>query len=138
MTVREATALGITRLMHELYAECLSDPVGHALVVGGGIYKFRVAFVRQYGWLFANNRGPADDLANIMFQRVTRAWRRQYPGIRPKTFLDAVEVPTPPTQAEIDAAWVHEIASSDEAMQRHYEGSARTRTGPDVMSKRFD
>ncbi len=57
-------------------------------------------------------------------------------------FLDAVHIPKPLSdkeqQEEIDNAWELEIAGSEDAMRKFYEGSARVRKGKDLVAKAVD
>ena len=113
--------------------QILGNPILHAEVVAGGPHDFRYAMSRELGPFFAKHRAPCDELANIVFRFFQVQWRQRHPGVSPERFLDAVEIPSPPTPAEIDAAWEVDIGSSELAMRKFYEGSARVRKGADLF-----
>lgn len=132
--MREDLADLIKGNLKQILVDALADKIGHAYAVASGRHHFRDAFMKGMGAFFNGNRGQCDDLADIAFQFLSTQWRLKYPGEDCTTFLDSVEPVSPPTQAEIDAAWTVQIESSEEAMQRHYVGSARTRTGEDAFN----
>ena len=124
--------------VRQILIDCLADKLGHAYAVASGKTHFREVFVREMGAHWGNNRGDADHVADTCFQFIEKAWRDKYPGLSAFAFLDAVHVESPQSQAaferEVEDAWEVEIAGSQEAMERHYVGSARVRKGKEIFS----
>jgi hypothetical protein len=58
----------------------------------------------------------ADHCFRFFCQRLTA----QFPGCTAGELLDALDVPTPPTQREIDAAWQIDSASSEDGRKFFY------------------
>lgn len=127
-----------------LMVDGLADRIMHAEIVAAGEFKFRWAFGKDMGAFFTGNRSKCDDLADVVFRFFRVKWVEhyetegmpKYDGLTPTQFLDHVEIITPPTEQEIEDAWELEIAGSESAMRTMYEGSARTRKGADLGSKK--
>lgn len=116
--------------------DALLDEEGHAIAVAAGPFHWRQVFGQAMGSLFDGNRSQCDDLANSTFHFLVGAWERRHPGVSASQWRDAYAPPSPMTEAEIDAGWELEIAGSESALKQMYEGSARTRKGNDLGSKR--
>lgn len=97
-------------LLNGLIKEICGDPVALAEAVGGGAYHFRVGLLRAYRGLPVN-----DEIANRIFAFLEYRFTLANPVQTAAQVLDKVELPSPPTEKEIDDAWVHEVASSDGA-----------------------
>lgn len=138
VNLREETANIVKANIRQLLVDVLSEKVGHAMAVAAGATFWRETFVRNMGAFWGNNRGEADNVADSVFRFLETAWRKQYPDQNATAFLDAVHVPSPESEHEreraIEDAWEVEIAGSEEAMERHYHGSARVRKGRDIFS----
>lgn len=124
--------------VRQLLIDCIADKLGHAYAVAGGRTHFREVFSRNMGAYWGNNRADVDHVANVCYDFIAKAWDDSYPGVKAFAFLDAVHVPSEQSQAEfekeVEDAWEVEIAGSEEALQRHYHGSARVRKGRDIFS----
>ena len=124
--------------IRQLLTDILADKLGHAMAVAAGRTHFREIFTRTMGAYWGNSRGDADHMANVVYDCVERAWKDAYQDQSAFAFLDAVHVPSPQSEAEIEReveeAWEVEIAGSEEAMNRHYVGSARVRKGRDIFN----
>lgn len=137
---RENMAAAVRDDLRQLLVDVCNpmDKVGHALAVAGGGILWRQVFVKEYGALYDGNRAQADHLADVLFTYICWSWRRQYGTEGAGAFLDAVHVPSPRSEKEIEAeiedAWTVDIASSNEAMEKFYVGSARHRTGADAFN----
>lgn len=122
----------------QLLTDIGHDKLGHAAVVAGGESHWRVLFGREYGACWNGNRAQCDIAANTMYRLIVGLWRTKYPKESASAFLDDVHVPSPLSEQEqeqeIEDAWEVEIASSQESMEKHYVGSARTRKGRDAFS----
>ena len=123
----------------QLLVDILHDKPGHAMAVAGGESHWRAVFGREYGACFDGNRAQCDRLADVLYRFICTAWRKKYPGESATAFLDAVHIPSPLSdkqwQEEVDNAWELEIAGSEDAMRKFYEGGARTRKGKDRGAK---
>jgi hypothetical protein len=124
--------------VRQLLIDALHDQPGHAYAVASGQTYFREVFTREMGAFWGKDRAGADHLADTCWQFLETQWRRRYPGVSPTAFLDAISPKSPPTEAEIEDGWELEIAGSDNALRRFYEGSARTRKGRDLGGKRVN
>lgn len=98
-------------------APLVHDPVQRALSLAHGldhwIYKYQKEF-RGYGRL-------ADDSIALSARAGLHALHhRDFPEMSPSEFLDAIEIPSAPTQDQIDKAWRVDSASSHEARQMLY------------------
>ena len=124
--------------LNQLLADIGHDKVGHAMAVAGGEVHWRAVFTKEYGGCWNGNRTQCDTAADTLFRVIVGLWRTKYPGESASAFLDAVHIAKPLSEqeqeAEIEDAWKVDIASSEESMQKHYVGSARTRTGRDAFS----
>jgi hypothetical protein len=120
--------------VRKLMLGALNDELFWAEMAAAGPFHFRAAFTKQFRALFPE-LGACDTVADVVHRFLTEKWKDTHPGVTPGMWLDNVRVISPPTQDEIDRAWVHEIGSSDAAMRAMYEGSCRTRTGLDVGAK---
>jgi hypothetical protein len=136
--LREEVSAMVKANIKQLLVDAVADKVGHAIAVAAGKVHWREAFMRHMGAFWGNNRAQGDHLADVCYQFLDKAWRDQYPDITPGAFLDAVHVPSEQSQAEfekeVEESWEVEIAGSQEAMERHYYGSARVRKGKDIFS----
>lgn len=141
-----STPLGSKESMKQLLTDDLTqlltdighDKVGHAAVVAGGSFHWRTLFMKEYGACWNGNRAQCDTAADTMYRLIVGLWRTKYPKESASTFLDSVHIASPLSEQdqerEIEDAWRVDIASSDSAMEKHYYGSARTRTGQDAFS----
>lgn len=98
--------------------QVLGDDTYLAWVMGGGRTTYRNVFARE----FRAFKGVDDDMSDMLWTLFQQTWNQRYPHTRPSAYLDSLHVVTPPTQKEIDDAWVHESASSDDG--RRYFGVA--------------
>lgn len=119
------------RALHEMLNTITLDRLLLLEVVAGGRFNWRKHLFKVLNGFLVN-----DEVANLMFARFEEVvvLHSPWPDLPAKDAafkeLDAyVPPPAPPTEEEIDKAWVHEIGSSEEAMRQMYEGSARTRKG---------
>lgn len=120
----------------ELLNYLLSDPIAHARAVAGGPFAWRILYGRQMGVFYGKNRGYVDELANMHYRFLEHQWRTRHPEwTTPGQFLDSINIPSPPTEEEIDDAWELEIMSDERFLRKHYEGSARKRKGNDMWVK---
>jgi hypothetical protein len=85
-----------------------------------GAFEFRRVFHKHFAGLPVN-----DDLANSVFRFFEQQAIQQFGSLQhARNFLDRlVEIKGPPTQAEIDASWEVESASSEEGRQSIYGSS---------------
>lgn len=138
--LRLAVAVDVKANMRQYLTDTVHDQIAHAEALAGGPFLFRDVFQKCLGAYFLNDRAQCDHLANVTYDILKRIWRDKYPEYSPQTFLDKAHVPSPLSekemQEEIDNAWVLEIAGDERALQQHYEGSARVRTGKDLGSKK--
>lgn len=134
--LRAAVSDGLKANVRAFMQQVLTDEAMHAEIVGAGQYRFREVFTRMMGAFFAKNRAGCDELANTVFRFCEEMWRERHPNVAANQWLDGYAPPSPLTEKEIDDAWEIEIASSDDAMSKMYEGSARTRKGGDLGSRR--
>src|SRR5262245_49717112 len=101
------------RKIRELMMGVAGQPLTLYQVVAGGPVFFRQNFLHAFRGLAVD-----DHIANMVFMFFCEQVVKRHPaaGETAKqiatTVLDAAEVPSPPTQAEIDHAWVHEVASA--------------------------
>ena len=89
-----------------------------AFVMGGGKQTYINVFTRE----FRAYKGVDRDMAEMLWSLFTDEWKRRFGRLHPAKYLDQLEIITPPTEQEIDDAWVVESASSDDA--RRYFGVA--------------
>lgn len=136
---RDAVNAEVKAEIRQMLTDILHDRVTHAEVVAAGRTQFREIFQRNMGGCFGNDRGPADHLANVVWQFAQAKWHERYPEISASAFLNAVHVPSPQSeaevQAEIDEAMEVEILSDERVMRQNYEGSARVRKGKYLGAK---
>lgn len=136
--LRQEVAAVVKANIRQLLTDVLADKLGHAMAVAAGRVFWRETFVRNMGAFWGNSRGEADHMADVTFDCITRAWRDGYPGESAFQFLDKVHVPSPQSAAEfekeVEESWELEIGGSEEALNRHYHGSARVRKGRDIFS----
>ena len=136
---RDSVNAEVKREIRQMLADILHDRVTHAEVVAAGRTAFREIFQRNMGGFFGNDRGPADHLANVVWQFAQAKWRERYPETSATAFLNGVHVPSPLSeaaiQAEIDDAMEVEILSDERVMAQHYDGSARKRKGKYLGAK---
>lgn len=133
--LRSGLAAHVKQDVRRLMVEAMGDQLFHAEIVAAGVVNFRQAFAKDMGAFFDGNRGKCDDLAEAVFAFIRQMWTQKY-RYTPEFFLDKVEIPSPLTEAEIEAAWTLEIGSSESAMGTLYEGSARTRRGADLGERK--
>lgn len=139
---RESMAQLVADDLKQLLVDMFHDKVGHAMAVAGGKFHWRAAFSKEYGACFEGNRGQCDSIADTLYDSLVKVWENKYKGESVSKFLDAVHIPKPLSdkewQEEVDAAWEIEIAGSEDAMRKFYEGSARVRKGKDLGAKKVD
>lgn len=133
--LRGEVASLVKREVRRLIFDALNDQLFHAEIVAAGRFTFRGAFTKQMGAAFAKQRGPCDDLADVVYQFLDAKWREKYPDMSAALFLDKVRIIAPPSQQEIDDAWELEIASDERTLNTYYEGSARVRKGTDFGAR---
>ena len=110
--VGEAINVWIGRIMTMV----ASDPQMLAEVIGGGRFTWRTTFIKAFQGF------PVSlDLADKVFGFFEQQHARAFGGLSSKFVLDKLEVPTPPSQADIDRAWTVDSASS-EAGKRDFYG----------------
>lgn len=144
-SLKDAAKVALKANLNAFLEECKGDPIQHAEVVAGGPSLWRRTLAAELGPYFSKNRTGVDDLANHTFRFLAELWSTrtrsgewvaQHGMWRPTPgqFLDAVDIPSPPTPEEIEDGWEVEIGSSESAMRTMYPGeSARVRRGADVM-----
>lgn len=88
----------------------LEDDQYLALVIGGGRQAYRRVFQRE----FHSCTGVDGETAEMFWTLFLQEWNQRHPHTRPKDYLDALDIPTPLTEREIDEMWVVESASSDD------------------------
>lgn len=98
--------------------DVLGDDKMLALVMGGGKHNYINTFTRE----FRSFRGVDRDMAEMLWSLFFDEWKRKFGRLHPRDYLDKLEIKTPPTDKEIEDAWEHESASSDDA--RRYFGVA--------------
>lgn len=98
--------------------DVLEDDTLHAFIVGGGKTNYRNTFARE----FRACTGIDSEMSEILWDLFVGQWHIKFGHRSPKHYLDALEIRRPPTPDEIDKAWVHESASTDDA--RRYFGVA--------------
>jgi len=104
-------------IQHHMEA-VLGDDILHALIIGGGHQNYLNTFLRE----FHSMKGADRDMAEMLWSLYLDQWRAKHGRVPPKTFLDAIEQHTPPTDREIEDAWEVASASSDEG-KRYFEGT---------------
>jgi hypothetical protein len=90
--------------------QVLGDDILHALVLGGGHANYMNTFMRE----FRSMKGADREMGEMLWSLFLDQWRQRHGRLHPKLFLDAIEQHTPPTQQEIDDAWVVDSASSED------------------------
>lgn len=111
--LRDQTKRAVGQIMHAIVA----DRILHAEVIAGGIRQWRTRFLRETSGLAVNQ-----DVADKLWVFFCEAWK-QTPeaGMTAGTFLDKVEIVSPPTEAEIEAGWEHDWSGSHpDAIRRFY------------------
>lgn len=96
----------------------LGDEMLHALIVAGGHFNYIQTFLRE----FRNMEGADREMGEMLWSLFLDQWKAKHGRLHPKTWLDAVEQITPPTAKEIEDAWVHDSASSEDG-KRYFEGT---------------
>lgn len=136
--LRQEVAMVVKANIRQILTDAVADKVGHAYAVASGPVNFRAVFMKCLGSFWNGHKAEGDNLADVCYEFLKRAWIDQYNGQSASDFLDSVHVPSEQSAAErereIDDAWEVEIAGSDEAMAQHYYGSARIRKGADIFS----
>ena len=98
----------------------LATPVTLAETVAAGPFAWRTGMLRELKG-FLVDEAIADNAFNFLkAQWEVEATRQGAPGMSVETFLNKVEVPTPPTAREIADAWEVESASSEEGKRQMY------------------
>ena len=129
--LKRATKANVSQVMKTIIA----NPIRLAEVVAGGHLHWRRTFLRGMSGLPVD-----DDIADRLFGFFCQAFLRRFPGTTPESdpralagqYLDQVEVPSPPTEAEIEASWEHTCESSPEAKRLFY----RDGVNPDLPGPR--
>lgn len=93
----------------------LEDDTLHAFILGGGKTNYRNVFARE----FRAFKGIDDNMSEMLWDLFVSQWRQKFGHASPKHYLDKLEIQRPPTEKEIDDAWVFDSASSDDA-RRHF------------------
>lgn len=93
-----------------------SDPLLPTQVVAGGRALFRQTVLRQ----LQGFRLVTGEDADIIFADLVRLHALRFPGATPAQVLNAWAPVSPPTQAEIDAAWELESDSTEDARKFFY------------------
>jgi len=102
-------------------APLIHDPVQRALSLAHGMEHW----IKAYQAEFRGFGKLADERVAISARAGLHALHhRQYPLLSPSEFLDAIEIPSPISQADIDKAWVVESASSHDAAKILYPGTS--------------
>ena len=96
----------------------LGDDMLHALIVGGGRDNYLATFQRE----FRSMKGADRDMAEMLWSLYLDQWKTKFGRLHPKTYLNSIEQHTPPTEREIDDAWVVDSASSEDG-KRYFEES---------------
>lgn len=91
----------------------LGDDMLHALILAGGHFNYLTTFQRE----FRNLEGADREMGEMLWSLFLDQWKARHGRLHPKTFLDAIEQHTPPTDKDVEDAWVVESASSDDGKQ---------------------
>lgn len=136
--LRQEVAAVVKANVRQILTDAVADKLGHAYAVASGPVSFREVFMKHMGAFWGGHRAEGEDLANVCYEFLKRAWIDQYPNQSASAFLDAAHVPSQQSAAEfereVDDAWEVEIAGDEASMRQHYEGSARVRKGKDIFS----
>lgn len=109
--------MATNQAVRELMFRIAGDPVMLLETVAGGAQKFRIDLLRNF-------RGLAVDetLADKIFYFFCKRVEKEYGSTPASQVLDAVEIVSPPTEKEIEDAWVHDWSHSDpEAVRQFYK-----------------
>lgn len=98
--------------------QVLADDLLHALILAGGRFNYLTTFEREFMGLEGADRAMAEMLLSLFIDQ----WKVKHGKLHPAKFLDSLEQHTPPTDAEIDAAWEHDSASSEDG-KRYFEST---------------
>lgn len=106
----------------------LADPVLLLEAVGRGQFEWRRQLLKNFPGLVDDN------VANALYLKLDHEARQRFPGLSPKQALDALTPITPPTDKEIDEAWVVESGSTEEARRWFYGPDGH----PEELVRRMD
>lgn len=129
--LRQAARAHLTLTIRQLMIDITQDPMALAKVVTGGRDHWRRLFTKDYHSEF-HLTGECDHLANVLFDFFVKHASCHLPIIvagGAKARLDSHEPTSAVTEDEIDEAWEVDIWSSEAAMAKTWEGSARHRRG---------
>ncbi len=111
-----------------LMNNCLANPVLLLETVGRGQFEWRRALLKNFP-------GLVDEaIANALYAYLAHAASKQFPGLTPSQALDALSPVSPPTDKEIDDAWVVESTSSEEGRRYFYGPDGH----PEDLVRRMD
>ena len=129
--LRQAARAHLTLTIRQLMIDITQDPMALAKVVTGGRDHWRRLFTKDYHTEF-QLPGECDHLATVLFDFFVKHAACNIHFVvagGAKAWLDAHEPVPAVTESEIDEAWEVEIWSSEAAMAKTWEGSARQRRG---------
>jgi hypothetical protein len=110
--------------IRELMLGVAGNPVMLYEIVAGGPSHFRIAFLHSFSGL-AVDHNVADLIFRFFCEQVARRHPdAESPKVAASQWLDAVEVTSPPTEAEIEASWVHEVFSNEDGRRAAYKDGA--------------
>ena len=130
--------------IRELMIGIASQPVTMLEIVAAGPYVFRQRFLDDFRGMPVDGN-VADMVFKFFCEKVVAFYGEpnadvdkavDQAGKLAGKALDKVELPTPLTEEEIEKSWKLEIASSVDAMEQSYKGSARVRDGADMGEKK--
>lgn len=102
-----------------------SNPITMLEIVSAGPFEWRTNFLREFGPpKFAVDEHVAMLIFRFFCQRVVNqfgAVSLDDAGATASAYLDGYAPPTPPTEKEIEDAWVHEVFSSEDGRRTCYE-----------------
>ena len=134
-TPKEQLVEVLTMALRTYHLGVTGDPLLHAETLAMGILAFKPRFVevvngqlRGIG-VAVQKLADVDEMAKQAFLGLENSWNKHYPTLTPKQFLDTYEPPPPELNADDVDDWEFEIGSSEDYMQRHWDGSRRTRKG---------
>lgn len=111
-----------------LMNNCLANPVLLLETVGRGQFEWRRALMKNFP-------GLVDEaIANALYAKLAHEASKQFPGLTPTQALDALSPVSPPTDKEIDEAWVVESSSSEEGRRYFYGPDGH----PEELVRRMD
>lgn len=101
--------------IRELMMTITHNTITHAEVIARGPVEWRNHFLREMRGLSVDS-----GVADLVYIGICKTWKHAYGDASAKEVLDKIEVKTPLTEAEIDAAWEHDASSSSYEARRQF------------------